>query len=202
MPLSMKSTSVVKFPRQGSNLLPAIAMLPREQSLHIVKNLALHQKKIVDRIRHTRKQIPITDCSKPTITYVSEEASKFKSRFRRDCGRQQESGSHSPSRTLGDESPQNTLMSHPGRYNDYRTSKDSAAEDIFKAIRIYDPVPVYSESIFDQLTRKRLAKNRDINISSEFEMLTRSQLGKASGTAKLNARSLRQSVDLFKKKEA
>ena len=54
MPLSQKSTSLIRLPKKGSNLLPAIAMMPEEQAKHLVQNLGLQQKRFVDNLKIER----------------------------------------------------------------------------------------------------------------------------------------------------
>ena len=72
MPLSQKSTSFVRLPKKGQNLLPAIAMLPKEHSSQLLQNLGLKQKQIIDKIKMERQEAPITDVSRPHLTYFSQ----------------------------------------------------------------------------------------------------------------------------------
>ena len=69
--------NLAKLPNKGANLLPAIAMLPEEHSTSLVKQLGLHQKRLVDRLKLERDERPISDCSKAMHTYSSSALEQF-----------------------------------------------------------------------------------------------------------------------------
>ena len=77
MPLSQNSTSLVRLPNKGQNLLPAIAMLPKEHSQHIIQNLGFNQKKMIDRLKIERQEAPVTDTPK-IGTYNTRQSEFFR----------------------------------------------------------------------------------------------------------------------------
>lgn len=77
MPLSQQSSSLMRLPRKGQNLLPAIAMLPREHSQSIIKNLPHEQQRFVDKLKFERQEIPLSDVARPNFTYKTGDNKRF-----------------------------------------------------------------------------------------------------------------------------
>ena len=57
MPLSQNPPSIKRLPNSGNNLLPALAMLPKESAQPLMKDLSLSQKREVEFYMSNPKQL-------------------------------------------------------------------------------------------------------------------------------------------------